>query len=568
MINDLKLCNFKAFCSEQKIPIKPITLIYGANSSGKSTILNAILMLKQTFEESISSDTLLLYKGRYTDQQNFSRCVNSRDLSKNFSIGIGSKNLFSWTEFEELSEETGEFISPKRDVQIIEEEFRTNKARLYIADTEKPQIKNTYCELNGKTVLKSIEYKINKEEFCELMWIGNDIYRDDGSNKLFDKKNKSILEVKNLSNKNENKYLADNYYNNSTKLKMKIDRDIDEGLVSNDVYSYTPFIYDLKKLNYNLINKIYEYLVEKDQSLRKIYTNNDFLDDLIYRLKKTIILAKNGIPCYYGHTDCFERDSSKLYKLREDTHINIFDFFSDSITDQFSAFYKIFSNLTYVGPLRKSPERFTDVAKDSYTSVGNNGERTSAILHERPDVLNLVNEVLCNLGLNYQLKIHQLAGDHLEALGDIYSLQILDNKGTSLTLCDVGFGLSQVLPILVQSVIPGRSAVLIEQPEIHLHPKMQTELGDFFIRQSKNRQFIIETHSEHLLLRILRRIRETSEKEIKDADVAITPEDISVLYVQEGENGSEVIELPVNEYGEFDRPWPNGFFAERARELF
>ena len=112
---------------------------------------------------------------------------------------------------------------------------------------------------------------------------------------------------------------------------------------------------------------------------------------------------------------------------------------------------------------------------------------------------------------------------------------------------------------------------MIEQPELHLHPALQAELGDVFIEsalgENKN-TFLIETHSEHLILRLLRRVRETSVGEITDAKLALRPEDISVLFVRPGKDGSEVLNLPVTADGDFACPWPGGFFAERAQELF
>jgi predicted ATPase len=96
-------------------------------------------------------------------------------------------------------------------------------------------------------------------------------------------------------------------------------------------------------------------------------------------------------------------------------------------------------------------------------------------------------------------------------------------------------------------------------------------LGDLFIESalSEHRNsFILETHSEHLMLRLLRRIRETSEGTLPDGCTPITPRDVSVLYVEPSSNGSVVLQLPVTEDGDFERDWPQGFFAERARELF
>ena len=115
--------------------------------------------------------------------------------------------------------------------------------------------------------------------------------------------------------------------------------------------------------------------------------------------------------------------------------------------------------------------------------------------------------------------------------------------------------------------------LLIEQPEIHLHPAHQAELGDLFIRSALGEQrntFLLETHSEHLILRILRRIRETTEKGTpSDPDIPpIRPEDVSVLYVQPNKSGARVIEIPVTEDGDFARNWPGGFFSERVEDLF
>ena len=104
---------------------------------------------------------------------------------------------------------------------------------------------------------------------------------------------------------------------------------------------------------------------------------------------------------------------------------------------------------------------------------------------------------------------------------------------------------------------------------MHLHPAMQAELGDVFIESAlgeRKNTFLLETHSEHLILRILRRIRETTAegKPGKGGMPAIRPEDVSVVDVQPGPKGAEVIELPVTPDGDFSRPWPKGFFAERA----
>ena len=113
--------------------------------------------------------------------------------------------------------------------------------------------------------------------------------------------------------------------------------------------------------------------------------------------------------------------------------------------------------------------------------------------------------------------------------------------------------------------------ISIEQPEVHIHPKLQADLGDLLaetIAEPYSHQFLVETHSEHLILRLLRRVRETTEAELPQGAIPVRPDDLAVLYVQPGKEGAEIIHIPVTDDGEFERPWPDGFFPERARELF
>ena len=150
-------------------------------------------------------------------------------------------------------------------------------------------------------------------------------------------------------------------------------------------------------------------------------------------------------------------------------------------------------------------------------------------------------------------------------------LALIDQRtGVSVSHRDVGLGISQILPVLVHCYAKEREILAIEQPEIHLHPSLQAELTDVFIQSALGEQrntFLLETHSEHLILRLLRRVRETTDGRLPAGMPPVRPEDVSVLYVQPGENGAEVIEMPVTPDGDFARPWPGGFFAERLEEL-
>ncbi|NQT93799.1 MAG: AAA family ATPase [Lentisphaerae bacterium] len=148
---------------------------------------------------------------------------------------------------------------------------------------------------------------------------------------------------------------------------------------------------------------------------------------------------------------------------------------------------------------------------------------------------------------------------------------LIDQRtNTEVSHRDVGIGISQVLPVLAAAFGSSRRIYAIEQPEIHLHPALQAELGDVFIESSLGEQqnrFVLETHSEHLILRILRRIRETSAGK-NDATPAITPDDVALLYVEPDGQGSRVLNLRADKRGRLMDRCPGGFFEEDFEELF
>ena len=148
-------------------------------------------------------------------------------------------------------------------------------------------------------------------------------------------------------------------------------------------------------------------------------------------------------------------------------------------------------------------------------------------------------------------------------------------RNSLVDLDDVGVGISQVIPVVIAAAI-GRNAY-IQQPELHLHPKMQASIADVFIaalNMQRNSHlnsptFILETHSELLALRLLRRICETNRAQIKDYKLALHPDNISVIYVDKNDKGETTLsELRISEAGDFLDRWPDGFFAERDAELF
>jgi hypothetical protein len=149
-------------------------------------------------------------------------------------------------------------------------------------------------------------------------------------------------------------------------------------------------------------------------------------------------------------------------------------------------------------------------------------------------------------------------------------LFLREPNGSSVELQDVGSGVSYVLPVLYALSCQG--LVQVQQPELHLHPALQASGADVFIEELHRKgrgQFLLETHSEHLLLRFLRRIRDTEKGKALSDDVKLTNDDIAVYYFDpQPAGGTFVSRQLVTPLGDFYNDWPRGFFPERAKDLF
>jgi predicted ATPase len=143
---------------------------------------------------------------------------------------------------------------------------------------------------------------------------------------------------------------------------------------------------------------------------------------------------------------------------------------------------------------------------------------------------------------------------------NIYQVKVQKSASSAKVLItDVGFGVSQILPVLVLCYyVPEGSIVLLEQPEIHLHPSVQANLADVFIDVMKNRnlQIILESHSEHLLRRLQLRI----------ADETLAPENMALYFCEIEKGKSSLTTLDLNLFGDIEN-WPKDFFGDDFGEI-
>lgn len=282
-----------------------------------------------------------------------------------------------------------------------------------------------------------------------------------------------------------------------------------------------------------------------------------------------------------------KKTSSKKANLREEFPVfskekvvSLTQYFGYEIT--IKNLKELWSSFRYIGPLREAPKRFYLFDDPRGIDIGIKGENTALVLALEQD--NKIPQYHRCIYQGKQVEKFELRESDrmLEAVnwwllecmklpeiksvvglrGTINQVQ-LNSSGVEVSLPDVGFGVSQILPILVECLrVKEGETIILEQPEIHLHPSLQSKLADFFICMAKSgKNLVIETHSEHLINRLCLRVAQAESTEIQSL--------LNPLFVSfdEAEQTSVIKKITINEYGEIEN-WPVGFFDEDdSREL-
>lgn len=215
--------------------------------------------------------------------------------------------------------------------------------------------------------------------------------------------------------------------------------------------------------------------------------------------------------------------------------------------------------VSYIGPARAQAPRFRAAVTTRLRVMDPQGRLVDHMLAINEVISSKTDSWLQRFGVPYRLD----AKIEMQAVRgtDITSVSLIHKKlGTVLGSSDVGYGISQILPIIVQLCMLQSGTILIEQPELHLHPSMQSNIGSLFadtIINSPNAQIIAETHSEHLVERIQKLVRKGR------AGGGLDPSDVSLICVDQSESGeSYIIPIPINHEGKFTVRWPGGFFTK------
>ncbi|MFD1506073.1 hypothetical protein FE374_18280 [Georgenia yuyongxinii] len=236
------------------------------------------------------------------------------------------------------------------------------------------------------------------------------------------------------------------------------------------------------------------------------------------------------------------------------------DLFGHANAELKRALFRLAGQLTHFGPHRGAPEgKYTPVGlddiagPDTWGVAGAPSRRIAGF-----EVQELLNQALEQLEIDHRFEPVFRAEGGTVSISD---WQLVDSRsGAPVSLAEVGYGVSQLLPIIDVCLRATQRIICIEEPELHLHPRLQAKLGNLLALSVLRRgnQLIVETHSESLLLRVRRLVRQGK----------LHHDDVAVLYVDniDGE-GAHVRRLRLGEQGELLDPWPTGFFDDTLEDV-
>ncbi|KAA9000462.1 DUF3696 domain-containing protein [Affinibrenneria salicis] len=618
MINNILVKNFKALNTNDAIDVSSCLFLCGPNSSGKSSFIQALLMIAQTFSEQFISNRIVL-NGNLTRLGSFSELKNHNTNENNIFISF---DLFpehnSSIQEESLDKITFAFSFGEIKHNTPNDDYHPAISALKIMAVQYSDSSST-----EEKVILSINWNKNIQNDSEL----------------------ANIELSSRDNLNLEKVFPDFKFTDISDfegilpakltLEYDISKKISQDLIPYIIDEHKYFVKktisseqekielsnlliprELSKLIFNKIEKKIQEIKEKiniPQEIidykRKNKKSSSFIE--LENFKESFIsinyhLTPDEIPTHFLETNIHIKEwqffvsnlsdsvRQQLIILLDENRVELQELWY-SLSDKKTSYAKyslpilerirkdityFFSkSLKYLGPLRNAPQPVYTTNQYDLDSVGLKGEFTASILYRRQsEIITYNSPILYNKSQNIKFEekeesLYDACISWLSYLGVLEDISINDrgNLGYDLQvktpddkkfqdLTHVGVGVSQVLPIVVILLLSKKNDTLIfEQPELHLHPKIQSRLCDLFLATAMlGRQCIIETHSEYMINRLRLRIAQAPDE--------LYIKKYSLYFINKNQGISDFKKIRINKFGAIP-DWPDDFFDQTEREI-
>jgi len=580
------LRNFKSIGEEaQTIELAPYTLLFGPNSAGKSTLIQSLIYVHELLTKGTRDVHKTELGGEAIDLGGFLKTVHGQNPDRDISIELeclhDREMIDGWIDPGHMWRENVPWPhfcdSPElRPTGVIRSAFI--RLDIGLASNEDPKIivKRFASGLNG-VELAEIEAKSAGKQVALICQSVRELYLNfDGVSM-------------DLPSGVEWEYERTDWWTEDDPEAVELSQNDSEA----------------HEMEVELLRP---WSLDQSDALPKIDTSGACRLGIDY----------DDFESYFEEEEWFEGTGLNELRLAEAVAVRPLEIVLNSL-----------QRLLYIGPLREIPSRARLGGGDKTDSAWWNGSRAWEFgswhsFHRGSSELQM-NQWLGKDGLKtgYQVRtstVSEIPEDHfiwnlhaedlddgkfetaIAALRELPSRTriFLEEESSKLELSakDVGAGISQIFPVVAAAAVEWHSLIAIEQPELHVHPALQTELADVFIDSnfSNHNKFLLETHSEHLVLRFLRRIEETHSSpeskyfesnrltgNFKDEDgrelyiegvpqregkhPGVTNNDLVIYYVEPNKTGSVFHKIDISPDGDMT-DWPNGFFTEREEELF
>lgn len=600
MLNLWRLFNFKSVKNDTKLTLGPLTIFAGSNSSGKSTVLQSILLISQTLQNRIGSRSVVLNGplvklGQFNDLRSFNSEANQILIGWECSnikpdYWSGARNISAYScnfsfEADRISANYG-ISQLQPHLFSCEIEGQIYKRKYSFISSQRSSTRNV---LGPSDILKSKMTEENLEEFLrhqvEVQFPSGENYSTKRKQQMFI--GASFRHFMPVS-------LLTKYLTNQLSSKKNNDQLLKLITITSNLKKITKnisIVHPISKSTFELV----ELIEENAQYLLKLIDTSPYLGD---KPQPPSILMRRSIE-EIGET--ISRIENSEIGKDKDVRIILNEILEILLSidinpnqeywvveevplpHEIEEVVQIIENyftkkIKYLGPLRDEPKSIYPLALSSDPmDIGLRGEFVAAVFdlnkNNQIKYISSNNFSKPNIDLGTTSRSFEYAiQDWLQYLDVAESVKTNDlgknghemkvtTPGAPIPqdLTHVGVGVSQVLPILVMCLLAEpETTLIIEQPELHLHPKVQTLLADFFLSMAiLGKQCIIETHSEYIINRLRFRAAAAQSETISSL--------MKVYFVEKDENNSVFRPVEVNKYGAIT-DWPDGFFDQSQSE--